>query len=115
MTVLKWVLVIFGVMFLAAAAAMVGIFYWASNVPTVQVTEADLAIGDDGIAREDQRAPERKSPGCQLLSHPGGQGKVERTGIALVPDHARDDEPPEQPEQRNSDDAAPGKLVAECA
>jgi len=45
MTFLKWVLVIGGVLFLAAAAAVFGVFYWASGIPSVQVTEADLAAG----------------------------------------------------------------------
>jgi hypothetical protein len=54
MTLLKWVLVIAGVLFLAAAAAMVGALYWASNVPSVQVTEADLAIGGNYPPEEKQ-------------------------------------------------------------
>ena len=45
MTVLKWVLMIFGVLFFAGAAAMFGVFYRASDIPSVQVTEADLAVG----------------------------------------------------------------------
>jgi hypothetical protein len=45
MTVLKWVMIVFGVLFFAGAAATFGVLYWASGVPSVQVTEADLAVG----------------------------------------------------------------------
>lgn len=45
MTLLKWILVIGGVLFLLAGAAFIGIYYWADSVPSVKVTEADLAIG----------------------------------------------------------------------
>ncbi|KAB2941042.1 MAG: hypothetical protein K8F92_14955 [Hyphomicrobium sp.] len=54
MTLLKWVLVIVGVLFLAAAAAMIGVLYWASSVPSVHVTEADLAIGGSYPPEEKQ-------------------------------------------------------------
>ena len=45
MTVLKWVVIVFGVLFFLGAAAMFGVLYWASSVESVHVTEADLAIG----------------------------------------------------------------------
>jgi hypothetical protein len=45
MTVLKWVVIVFGVLFFVAAATTFGVLYWASGVQSVQVTEADLAIG----------------------------------------------------------------------
>lgn len=45
MTLLKWVLVIAGVLFLAGGAAMIGVLYWAGSIESVAVTEADLAIG----------------------------------------------------------------------
>jgi hypothetical protein len=45
MTVLKWLLIIFGVVFLAAVAALVGGYYWASTVESVRLTAADLEIG----------------------------------------------------------------------
>ncbi len=45
MTLLKWILVIGGVLFLLAGAVFIGIYYWADSVPSVKVTEADLAIG----------------------------------------------------------------------
>jgi hypothetical protein len=45
MTVLKWVMIVFGVLFFAGAVAMFGVLYWASGIESVQVTEADLAIG----------------------------------------------------------------------
>ena len=80
MTVLKWVLVIFGVLFLAGAAAMVGIFYWASNVPTVQVTEADLTIGGSYPPEEKQMAQDA----CDLLNRRGVLCTVE-TGLYYAP------------------------------
>jgi hypothetical protein len=45
MTVLKWVVIVFGVLFFLGAAAMFGVLYWASSVESVHVTEADLAVG----------------------------------------------------------------------
>jgi hypothetical protein len=45
MTVLKWVMIVFGVLFFAGAVAMFGVLYWASGIESVHVTEADLAIG----------------------------------------------------------------------
>ncbi len=45
MTALKWVLIVLGLLFLIGAAGIVGVVYWASSVESVEVTEADLAIG----------------------------------------------------------------------
>jgi hypothetical protein len=45
MTVLKWVVIVFGVLFFLGAAAMFGVLYWASSVESVHMTEADLAVG----------------------------------------------------------------------
>src|SRR3954469_25050627 len=45
MTVLKWVVIVFGVLFFVGAAATFGVLYWASGVESVHVTEADLAVG----------------------------------------------------------------------
>ncbi|MEO8422003.1 MAG: hypothetical protein ABI457_12490 [Hyphomicrobium sp.] len=45
MTVLKWVTIVFGVLFFVGAAVTFGVLYWASGVESVHVTEADLAIG----------------------------------------------------------------------
>lgn len=45
MIVLKWVLIVFSVVFVIGAAIVGGFFYWASGVPGVEVTEADLAVG----------------------------------------------------------------------
>jgi hypothetical protein len=54
MTVLKWVVIVFGVLFFLGAAAMFGVLYWASNVESVHVTEADLAIGGSYPPEEKQ-------------------------------------------------------------
>ena len=45
MSVMKWVFVVIGVLFLVGGAALVGFIYWASGVPGVTVTDADLAVG----------------------------------------------------------------------
>jgi hypothetical protein len=54
MTVLKWVLVIFGVLFLAFIAVVVGGYYWASTVPSVKLDAADLKVGGAYPADERQ-------------------------------------------------------------
>jgi hypothetical protein len=45
MTVLKWVLVAAGVLFLAFIGIVVGGYYWASTVESVTITKADLDVG----------------------------------------------------------------------
>jgi hypothetical protein len=45
MSVLKWLLVIFGVLFLAFIAVVVGGYYWASSVESVKLDAADIKIG----------------------------------------------------------------------
>lgn len=54
MTVLKWVLVIFGVLFLLGAAGLVGVLWWASSIESVHITEADLAAGGSYPPEEKQ-------------------------------------------------------------
>jgi hypothetical protein len=54
MTVLKWVLIVFSVLFVIGAAFVGGFFYWASGVPSVAVTEADLAVGGSYTPEERQ-------------------------------------------------------------
>ena len=80
MTVLKWVLVIFGVLFLIGAAGMVGVLYWASNVETVKVTEADLAIGGSYPPEEKQalleacnkRNVQKRADSCTCIADKAG-------------------------------------------
>jgi hypothetical protein len=45
MTVLKWLLVIFGVLFLAFLAVVIGGYYWASTVESVKITPEDIEVG----------------------------------------------------------------------
>jgi hypothetical protein len=54
MTALKWVLVIFGVLFLAVIAIVVGGYYWASTVEGVRLTAEDLKAGGPYPAEERQ-------------------------------------------------------------
>jgi hypothetical protein len=45
MTVLKWLLIIFGVLFIAFMAVVIGGYYWASTVESVKLTAADMEVG----------------------------------------------------------------------
>lgn len=54
MTFLKWILVIFGVLFLAFLAIVIGGYYWASTVESVKLTQADLQVGGEYPADERQ-------------------------------------------------------------
>ncbi len=54
MTVLKWVLVIFGVLFIAFFAIIIGGYYWASTVESVKVTADDIKAGGDYPPEERQ-------------------------------------------------------------
>ena len=54
MTVLKWVLVVFGVLLILFIAVLAGGLYWASTVESVKVTAADLEVGGSYPADERQ-------------------------------------------------------------
>lgn len=45
MTVLKWVVIVLGVLLFVVAATTFGVLYWANGVESAHVTEADLAVG----------------------------------------------------------------------
>jgi hypothetical protein len=45
MQVLKWVLIILGVLLLAVLAVIIGGYYWASTVESVKLTADDLKVG----------------------------------------------------------------------
>jgi len=55
MTLLKWLLVAVGVLFLAATAGFIGVYYWAKNVPSIAMNEADLAVGGSYPPEERER------------------------------------------------------------
>ncbi len=54
MTFLKWVLVIFGVLFVLFFAVLIGGYYWASTVESVKLTAEDLKVGGPYPADERQ-------------------------------------------------------------
>jgi len=80
MTVLKWVLIAFGVLFFLGAASLFGVLYWASSVETVQVTQADLAIGGSYPPEEKQamldacngRNVEKRDDTCTCIANRAG-------------------------------------------
>jgi hypothetical protein len=45
MSFLKWLLVIFSVLFLVVLAVIIGGYYWASTVESVKITPEDLKVG----------------------------------------------------------------------
>lgn len=45
MSVLKWVLIVLGVLVLIGFAVIAGVVYWASTVESVKLTVADLDVG----------------------------------------------------------------------
>ena len=56
-----------------------------------RVRQADLTVGEDGVAGEDVGIPERKTTRLQLLTEPGGEGVEEHLRVVL-----ESDEPAEQ-------------------
>ncbi len=54
MTLLKWVLVIFGVLFVLVFAVIIGGYYWASQIESVKLTPEDLKVGGAYPADERQ-------------------------------------------------------------
>lgn len=54
MTVLKWVLIVLGVLLLVFVAVVAGGLYWASTVESVKLTAADLEVGGSYPAEERQ-------------------------------------------------------------
>lgn len=84
MTVLKWALIIFGVLFLALAAGVFGLFYWGTTVEAVKVTTADLEVG--GSYPDDER--EALYAACNAkLNNPGDA----QTGCRCLADRAGSD------------------------
>lgn len=45
MNVMKWLLLTFGVLFLAFLAVVIGGYYWASSIPSVKLDAADIEVG----------------------------------------------------------------------
>ena len=80
MTVLRWVLIAFGVLFFLVAAGLFGVLYWASSVESVQVTQADLAIGGSYPPEEKQalldacngRNVEKRDDTCTCIADRAG-------------------------------------------
>lgn len=80
LTVLKWGLLIFGVLFIACSAAIIGIVYWASGIESVKVTEADLAVGGSYPPEEKQalldacekRNVSKRADSCSCLADKAG-------------------------------------------
>ena len=80
MSVLKWVLIIFGVLFFLSAAGLFGIVYWASSVETVAVSQADLAVGGSYPPEEKQalldacngRNVEKREDTCTCIADRAG-------------------------------------------
>ena len=80
MTVLKWVVIVFGVLFFLGAAAMFGVLYWASSVESVHVTEADLAVGGSYPPEEKQallnacngRNVKKRQDSCTCIAYRAG-------------------------------------------
>jgi hypothetical protein len=78
MTFLKWILLIFGVLFVAVLAIVIGGYYWASTVESVKLTAADLQVGGAYPADERQalldaclknmEAPTSDQTACTCLS-----------------------------------------------
>jgi uncharacterized membrane protein len=67
MSVLKWLLIILGVLVLFGVVAIVGTLYWASTVESVKLTEADLQVGGAYPPEERQQVldvcAKRRKPG----------------------------------------------------
>jgi hypothetical protein len=82
MSVLKWVLVIFGVLFLAFIAVIVGGYYWASTVESVKLDATDLKVGGDYSPAERQslldacqknmKAPPSDKSACTCIADRAG-------------------------------------------
>ncbi|MFA5901639.1 MAG: hypothetical protein WC829_21275 [Hyphomicrobium sp.] len=80
MTLVKWMLVIAGVLFLAGGATVIGLYYWASGIESVHVTEADLAIGGSYPPAERQalidacerRSVSKRTDSCTCLADRAG-------------------------------------------
>jgi hypothetical protein len=80
MTVLKWVLIVFSVLFVLGALFVGGFFYWASGVPSVAVTEADLVVGGSYTPEERQalinactsRAEVKNKDSCTCIADRAG-------------------------------------------
>jgi hypothetical protein len=80
MVVLKWLLIVGGIVFLIGAAVIFGFLYWASTVESVHVTEADLAVGGSYPPEERQtlldactkRVKEKDKGACTCIADRAG-------------------------------------------
>ena len=82
MTVLKWVLIAFGVLLLVIIAVVAGGLYWASTVESVKLTAADLEVGGSYPADERQElldscqkgseTPESTKDACTCIADRAG-------------------------------------------
>ncbi len=82
MTVLKWVLILFGVLLILFVAVVAGGLYWASTVESVKVTASDLEVGGSYPADERQsllascqktvESPSSESPACACIADKAG-------------------------------------------
>lgn len=82
MTVLKWVLIVFGVLLLLFVAVVAAGLYWASTVEPVKLTAADLEVGGSYLAEERQalldscqksaKAPASDKEACTCIADKAG-------------------------------------------
>jgi len=82
MSVLKWLLVIFGVLFLAVLAIVIGGYYWASTVESVKVTADDIKVGGTyppqerqallDACRKNMKIPPAEHGACTCLADKAG-------------------------------------------
>jgi hypothetical protein len=94
MAVLKWVLIVGGVLFLIGAAVVFGFLYWASTVESVRVTEADLVLGGSYPPEERQmlldacnrKVEAKKKESCTCVAERAGSesSRFERLILAAT-------------------------------
>ncbi len=81
MAVLKWLLIVGGVLFLIGAAVVFGFLYWASNVPSIKVTEEDLAVGGS-------YPPEERQALLDACNHTGKLNLKNKDSCTCIADRA---------------------------
>lgn len=94
MTVVKWVLVVCGVLFLAFLALVGGGYYWASTVESVKVTAEDLKVGGTypqqerqallDACQKNEKVPAENQNACACIAEKAGTDLSRFERLALT-------------------------------
>lgn len=94
MSVMKWVLVAAGVLFVAFLAVVIGGYYWASNVESVKITPEDIKVGGSyppgerqaliDSCKKNEKVPADEQGACTCIADKAGTDLSRFERLALT-------------------------------